>query len=188
MKYVSIDIETTGLNPESCQLIEFAAVVDDLLIANPIEKLPKFHTYIHHGIYQGDPYALAMHVNIFKKLAKFPDDDIIESHSLFAAFANFLTGEGGYSDLSNKIVAAGKNFANFDLKFLERIPNRFVKFHHRVLDPAMYFIDPLKDNEPPSSKICLERAGLSGEVAHTALEDAIMVVKLLRTGIARLNS
>ena len=26
MKYFSIDIETTGLNPETCQVIEFGAV------------------------------------------------------------------------------------------------------------------------------------------------------------------
>ena len=92
MKYVSIDIETTGLNPDKCQIIEFAAVVDDLQDQQPIEKLPKFQTYIRHESYTGEPYALAMHSNIFKKLAKFPDDDIVEADSLFAAFVNFLQG------------------------------------------------------------------------------------------------
>lgn len=187
MKYVSIDIETTGLNPATCQIIEFAAVVDDLRDQQPLEKLAKFQTYIHHPFYQGEPYALAMHANIFKKLAKFPDDDIIEADSLFAAFHNFLTGPGEFSP-SAKVVVAGKNFANFDLKFLEKLPNKFVKFHHRVLDPAMYFVDPMKDNEPPGGSVCLERARLSGEVAHTALEDALMVIKLMRKGISQLKT
>ena len=182
MRYCSIDIETTGLNPATCQIIEFAAVVDDLRDQKPIDKLPRFQTYIHHPIYQGEPYALAMHAEIFKKLAKFPDDDIIEADSLFAAFYNFLTGPGGSS---STIVVAGKNFASFDQKFLEKLPNKFVKFRHRILDPAMLFTDPMLDDAPPSSALCLERAGLEGEVAHTALEDALMVVKLLRKGFSR---
>ena len=127
-----------------------------------------------------------MHTEIFKKLAKFPDDDIIESCSLFAAFHNFLTGPGEYSS-SQKVVVAGKNFANFDLKFLEKLPNKFVKFHHRILDPGMFFLEPMRDNEPPGAKVCMERADMAGEVAHTALEDALMVVKLLRIGVSRLN-
>jgi hypothetical protein len=128
-----------------------------------------------------------MHAEIFKKLAKFPDDDIIEADSLFAAFYNFLTGPGGDGERlsSSTIVVAGKNFANFDQKFLEKLPNKFVKFRHRILDPAMLFTDPMLDDAPPSSALCLERAGFGGEVAHTALEDALMVVKLLRRGFSR---
>lgn len=180
MKYVSIDIETTGLNPENCQVIEFAAVVDDLGDQKPLDKLPKFQTYVRHAHYQGEPFALAMHSAIFKKLSEFPDDDIIEADGLFAAFSNFLTGPGDYQK-TTKIVAAGKNFASFDLKFLSRLPNKFVSFHHRVLDPMMRFLS-VKDVVPPSSQECLSRAGLSDVVAHTALEDALMVVQLMRAG------
>lgn len=184
MKYVSIDIETTGLNSATCQIIEFAAVVDNLRDQKPIEKLPRFQTYVHHPFYQGEPYALGMHTKIFEKLAKFPDDDIIEADALFAAFWNFLTGQGEWKP-TKKVVVAGKNFANFDLKFLEKLPNKFVKFHHRVLDPMMLFVNPMLDEEPPSSQTCLDRADLDHEVAHTALEDALMVVKLLRNGFSR---
>ena len=46
MKYVSIDIETTGINPLVNDIIEFAAVIDDTNAKVPIENLPKFHRYI----------------------------------------------------------------------------------------------------------------------------------------------
>lgn len=36
MKYVSIDIETTGLNPEVHQVIELAAVLEDTENLRPI--------------------------------------------------------------------------------------------------------------------------------------------------------
>ena len=46
MKYISIDLETTGLSSETCEVIEFGAVLDDLTTLQPIESLPKI-SYIH---------------------------------------------------------------------------------------------------------------------------------------------
>ena len=185
MRYVSIDIETTGLDPNRCQIIEFAAVVDDLKVQQPLEKLPKLQTYVRHTFYQGEPYALSIHSALFKKLASEETIDIVDAESLMARFFNFLTGPGGFAE-PPAIVVAGKNFATFDKQFIDKLPGtNLIKFHHRTLDPAMLFTY-LTDSEPPSSKTCLERAGLAGEVAHTALEDALMVVKLLRIGINRL--
>jgi len=51
----------------------------------------------------------------------------------------------------------------------------------------MYFID-VADNEPPSSQVCIDRGGLGGLVAHTALEDALMVVRLMREGSRKFMS
>ena len=39
----------------------------------------------------------------------------------------------------------------------------------------------------PDSKTCYERAGMNPKVAHTALEDALAVVQLVRTGVKRLR-
>ena len=189
MKYVSIDIETTGLNPETCQILELAAVVDDLRTQKPLDQLPKFQTLVRHPFYQGEPYALAMHPAIFKKLAAAPPnldhpsgDGIIDVEGVMAKFFNFLTGPGGYNP-GDTIVPAGKNFAAFDKNFIDKLPDRYrIRFRHRTLDPGMLFIRLGEDLEPPDSKKCMERAGLAGEVAHTALEDALMVVKLLRIG------
>jgi hypothetical protein len=85
---------------------------------------------------------------------------------------------------------AGKNFSGFDKLFLAKMPNsrNFIdRIHHRVIDPASLYWEPFTDKELPSSKTCLERAGMSGVVAHTALEDAKMVVNLIRTHLKRVG-
>jgi DNA polymerase III epsilon subunit-like protein len=43
----------------------------------------------------------------------------------------------------------------------------------------LYF-DLENDDSLPDMKTCMQRAGIDGEVAHTAMEDALVVVKLLR--------
>jgi len=65
MKYLSIDIETTGLNRDFCDMIEFGAILEDT--ENEIqsyEDIPKFHRYLKpprpEG-YQGELYAINMH-------------------------------------------------------------------------------------------------------------------------------
>ena len=67
MRYASIDIETTGLDLSYCQMLEFGCVLDDM--EAPVENLPTFHCYILRPYYTGDPYALAMHSTIFKRIA-----------------------------------------------------------------------------------------------------------------------
>lgn len=66
MKYVSIDIETTGINRDFCDLIEFAAIIEDTENQLPYEEVPKFHCYLKpprpEG-YRGELYAINMHVD-----------------------------------------------------------------------------------------------------------------------------
>jgi len=184
MKYISIDIETTGLNPDYCNVIEFAAVIDDLENQRPLGELPKFQRYVMHNLYTGEPYALAMHSNIFKKLAKpseHKDCEFVHHTQLLEEFRIFLTRHGYIFVNAPKVVVGGKNFAGFDRKFLEKMPGwDNISWHHRNLDPAMLYTTAF-DKEPPSMQTCLQRAGLSDVVAHTALEDALSVVQLLRS-------
>jgi hypothetical protein len=187
MKYVSIDIESTGLNHDICQVLEFAAIIDDLGVQAPIETLPTFQTYILQDHYIGEPYALAMHAEIFKKIANWKKNtglNFCSPADLLPRFHTFLTTLGGYYEPNGvvRINVAGKNFGNFDSKFLEKLPhyNLLVRFGHRILDPATLYFDPNEDTELPSTEKCLERAGFKGEVKHTATEDAINVIKLLR--------
>lgn len=178
MKYTSIDIETTGLDYNKCQIIEFAAVVDDLKNQIPIEELPKFQIYIKQKFYTGEPYALAMHKEIFKKISR--DEWSCPPEDLFGEFFDFLVTKGGYN-MPLEITVAGKNFASFDKRFLEILPNNnLVRFKHRVIDPSILYFDVKTDLELPSMSVCLERAGLSSEVKHTALEDSLAVVQLMR--------
>lgn len=91
-------------------------------------------------------------------------------------------------DLSyDRFNVAGKNFASFDDRFLRKLPEfgKFFRYRHRVIDPTILFWDPLMDDKLPDTKLCMERAGLAGEVAHNALDDAKIVVKLIHIGVGR---
>ena len=190
MKYCSIDIETTGLDPSTCQVIEFAAVLEDTDNPKPLNELPQFSTLVRHTLYRGEPYALAMNHEIFAELAKWTTQHadhlptqgstplVTDVSNLMTRFANFLKMNRMEEWIA--LIVAGKNFANFDNRFLELLPHyRKVKFHHRILDPMMLYLNK-QDKVPPGSDECLKRAGIEKPVSHRALDDALMVIQLLR--------
>jgi DNA polymerase III epsilon subunit-like protein len=178
MKYVSIDIETTGLNPETCQVIEFGAVIEDTNTNTPLNELPSFHRYVQHDSYCGEAYALSMHQKIFERIAKKPDGfNYCKPNHLLTQFDNWLED----NKVVGKINVAGKNFAAFDLQFLKKL-NWFdqLSLSHRFIDPAMLYVDFRHDGGVPNLQTCLDRAGISETVAHTAVEDALSVINLIR--------
>jgi DNA polymerase III epsilon subunit-like protein len=181
MKYVSIDIETTGVCSKTCQILEIGAVIDDLTAPEvPVENLHKFHCYVAHEFVVGEPYAMSMHSKskILERIVnRIPPFLYIKPEEIADSFSKWLLA----CDMKGKSNAAGKNFAMFDLPFLNTLPGfaSTVKFHYRVLDPSILYWKK-GDVTLPDTKTCMERAGLVGEVAHTALEDAQMVVRLLR--------
>lgn len=175
--YVSIDIETTGLDPKYCQIIEFGAVIDDL--EKPVSELPRFQTYIRHDQYIGDAFGLAMNSDILKKIAnwlKIKDINICSIYELMPQFENWLIKN---KIDTNNVIVAGKNFGMFDSKFIEKLNYDGVKFHHRVIDPSMLYMEK-DDTSPPSTKTCLERAGIKANISHTAIDDALLVIDLIR--------
>jgi oligoribonuclease len=178
MPYLSIDIETTGLNPETCQILEVGAVYDDW--ARPVSQLPTFSRYITHRNIVGEPYALSMHGAILRQIAQPNRETCCSPEDFTDVFIGWLLDACGW-DRSKSLTPAGKNFASFDRPFLERLPGfkKRVRLHHRTLDPTTLFWKA-DDEKLPDSKQCMERAGIPGEVAHTALEDAVAVVKLIR--------
>jgi DNA polymerase III epsilon subunit-like protein len=180
--YVSIDIETTGLDPKYCQVLEVGAVIDDWV--SPLSELKRFHCYVQHERIVGEPLALVMNAEILRALAephKHPCRTFLKPADVCPTLVNFLLDSGFIGNINDSILAAGKNFASFDMRFFRRLPHaRMLKFSHRFIDPAMRFWNPLTDREVPNSKTCMERAGIPGEVAHTAVEDALAVVKMIR--------
>ena len=145
--------------------------------------------------YKGNPFALSMHSEIFKKIdmAKkknmeyCPDQDIhfITIEHLPTALAAFFLKNGyNQNDKNGNIYInpAGKNLSSFDIPFLKSKIKDWgsIYFLNRSIDPAILYFDLENDNSLPDMKKCMERAGIAGEVAHTAIEDALVVVKLLR--------
>jgi DNA polymerase III epsilon subunit-like protein len=195
MKFASIDIETTGLSQENSDILQFAVVLDDLKNPKPLEELPRFQAIFMQDNYKGNPFALSMHSEIFKKidmakkknLEYCPDQEIHFmpiDHLPTALTAFFLKNGYNQNDKNGNIYInpAGKNLSSFDIPFLKSKIKDWgsIYFLNRSIDPAILYFDLENDNSLPDMKKCMERAGIAGEVAHTALEDALVVIKLLR--------
>lgn len=179
--YVSIDIETTGLNPDTCDIIEFGAVIDDLTSA--IDELPTFHRYITKNVFSGEPYALSMHAKKFERIAKLEQPyRYVSAEDLELSFYSWLK-EQNIFDSTEEITVAGKNFANFDLLFLRKLPNwgTHIKINRRIIDPAVLYFHPLTMDALPNLNTCLKMAGVQKSVSHDAVDDARDVVACLRS-------
>ncbi len=189
MKYLSIDIEATGL-AENCQIIEFAMIPFDTQLKRLEEPLART-MYIHCPSFEDlkdslDPWVREHNEKIIRKasseglmLSEFKEflRKYLESPEVRAYFGN------------QKIVLFGKSMTAIDLPFLNRdLGWDFMRkyFHHRNLDLSgigYALIDlGLLPMGMDSGTNMMNYLGM-GDVAHTALEDArntaIMYLKLL---------
>jgi hypothetical protein len=118
-------------------------------------------------------------------LVEKPDTDSW-SHAQLSNYFKFVNGKSYPMLTSNMsktyLNCAGKNFAGFDKKFLEKLPRwkQVFSIRSRVLDPGILFVDWANDESLPSLDQCKQRAGIDGVVTHNAVEDAMDVVMLLR--------
>jgi hypothetical protein len=190
--YVSIDLETTGTDEIYCQILEFGAVIDDW--HTPIDELPRFHKYIRphdeidgQSYIYGQPYALALNHEIIRKLASGDPAVNAETCTEEALGAHFAAWLQSHHINPLKVTAAGKNFSSFDCQFLKQVHGFTdeVRLYHRAIDPAVFYWRPDIDDKLPDTKTCLERAGLDGHVAHTAVEDCISMIQLIRRGVRK---
>lgn len=178
--YISIDIETTGLDPDTCQILEIGAVIDNWIL--PIKELPRFQCYIVDEPVTGSHYALSMHPKILRRIANREPGFSYAERSLVTDVFLYWLKRHGIDPRREHITPAGKNYASFDKQFLDKLPDwkEIIKSNHRCIDPGNLYWHPEKDWGLPSTEVCMERAGITGEVTHTAVEDALIVVKLIR--------
>lgn len=221
MKYISIDIETTGLDPDFNQILSIGAVIEDTLNPLPFEELPKFHAVIKRESVYGSIFALNLNRDLIQAMkdysearttelkeeieesfgAKFyHEDEVVEALFQFCYRNGLVPVDPDFLKNHVKVVdgiaypmltsnmpkvylnCAGKNFAGFDKKFLEKLPRwkQVFSIRSRVLDPGILFVDWINDESIPSLDECKKRAGIDGVVTHNAVEDAMDVVMLLR--------
>jgi oligoribonuclease (3'-5' exoribonuclease) len=193
MIYFSIDIETTGLNFERCQILEFGAIMEDTENPLSFEDSKKFRAIFPHQFIHGEPYALDMNkglIEIIKDYHEINDpiekidfmnkNDIEPIESFADSFKDWLTDNG--INTNKAINVAGKNFNGFDRRFLEKIKgwSGNIKIVQRVIDPAVLFVDWKKDKILPNLERCLKRANVDKKVNHTSIEDAWDVIQTLR--------
>lgn len=182
MKFLSIDIETTGLDESWCQILEIGAVLGDLT-DTPVLDLPWFHTRLYYDKVIGQPYALHLNAEIIKDMDKRdPGWNYLHPDSVSSALCIWLEK---VVPLGTKLTVAGKNYGSFDRRFLAKIPRwPNERFHHRYLDPGNLFWMPDSDTVLPDTKECILRAGLAWDAKklHSAVWDARLVVELVRAG------
>ena len=73
MKYISIDIETTGLDPQTCQILSIGAVIEDTLNPLPIEQLPKFHGVIKRENINGSVFAINLNRDLIQAMKDYSE-------------------------------------------------------------------------------------------------------------------
>lgn len=71
MKYVSIDIETTGLDPEKCDVLSIGAVIEDTNNHLPLDQLPSFHVAIKRENISGSLFAINMNKELIETIVKY---------------------------------------------------------------------------------------------------------------------
>lgn len=178
MKYLSLDVETTCLQPSPDHILQFSCVVEDTELAGiPVEDLPHFTCFVKQPRIVGEAYALAMNgwiLDFISGRVKNPPYPILSPAEWVVEAQEFILRHFGVQ----KVTVAGKNVAGFDIPFL---PQELRKsFRHKVLDPGTLFVEWKTDDQVPNFEQCKQRAGTAGPVAHDAREDAMDVIRLLR--------
>lgn len=209
MVYCSVDIETSGLNPELNQVLSIGAIIEDTTKKLNFEEIPKFNAAILLHQITGSPRAITMNRYLIGYIGEYLESDKqgkerIEAFSGYQfltpddvakEFYYFLWNnlEGPRSpgcerpklDGNTKSIlinVAGKNFGTFDKPFLEKLPwwKKLIQPRQRIIDPSVLFCNWNEDDALPSLTKCKERAGIKGAVLHDALADAWDVIEVLR--------
>jgi DNA polymerase III epsilon subunit-like protein len=170
MNFIILDIETTGLDPKACGILEVGAVavVDGKILHEA------FHAWCWPGSMTWEYAALQMHMRsgLLEQWTSLPKDAFeFQIERPFLEWADRLLG-------SRKWNLAGKNVA-FDMSFLSaRDPRWSDWFHRRVLDPSILYTED-SDTVLPNLATCCERAGISVTSQHRATVDAEIVAELI---------
>ena len=68
MKYLSIDVETTGIDPEFNQILSIGIIIEDSTNPLPYEQVPKFHCAIKYDEVYGSLFALNMNKELISSI------------------------------------------------------------------------------------------------------------------------
>ena len=189
MKYLSFDIEATGLN-EDCLMIEFAMIPFDAEKKELNESLARTY-FIKCPTFEElkprlDPWVIEHNETLIKKA----HSEGVELKDFKTFLQEYLESDEVRKYFGNqKITLFGKSMSAIDLPFLNRdLGWDFMRkyFQHRQLDLsglAYGLMDVgLLPKGMESGSQMMKYLGM-GEVAHTALEDArntaLMYLKII---------
>lgn len=193
--YISLDIETTGLN-KNVQILELAAVLDDGV--SPVEELKKIDYIIKEELYaMCEPYALGMNAWIFEEIKASMDRKetkipVVKFNVAMQALSEMIAecsklalefdSNNGEERPNKRIQLAGKNVGSFDRIVIDRecenksftLPNLL---QHRTVDVGSLYYTDFGYNASLSD---INKITGRKEVSHYALDDALDVVTAIR--------
>jgi oligoribonuclease (3'-5' exoribonuclease) len=187
--YISLDIETAGLDIDST-ILEIGLVLDSG-DGTPLESLQTLRAHpAFDYIEKANPVALNINRDLLAELAKNPGQPIkqifpqIEAVFERAGDLAFSWDEANSkAKPSRRVQVAGKNVASFDLPrlrhqfpCLDRLFNKTLQ--HRTLDVGSMYAS--RFGYTPSLQEILDLISDNKTVAHTAVEDALDVVRAIR--------
>jgi len=212
-KFLSIDVESTGLDPLASELLELGIVVFDTEIKFKQKATNSLRVVFCKEQIQGNIFAINMNIDLLNEINKYNsvfkkcENEgyiIVTTPALTTIYVNVtpVTNSDNFFSFTTKTAInrtcelikkfivdagvegkyniAGKNYVGFDKAFLckyNQLEDLIVKnSRHRVLDIGSMYVQA-DDEVIPNLAECLKRAGLPTEVPHTAVEDAILVVK-----------
>ena len=217
MRYVSLDLETTGLEPKQPdRILQIAMVIEDNDHPEvPVEDLPRFSAIILPDIeVRGSPTALAMNswiliaIEMFKTkmnhkefMKRYRDLGVPDATLERAFIAKLDNIFGSLEEVLEEADAWLDNYFGPKSKYKVNVAGKNVagfdmmflpvefasRFRHRVIDPGSVFIDWSKDRVDDSGEIARRTTG-SLSVSHDALGDARDVITWLRHSYPKIDT
>ena len=197
MKYLALDVETTGLDPKTDQLMMASFIIADTEYPDvPVSMLPSLTIAIDREVitFQQRSFAVIYtmpYLAEYVRISKLPPNKLMlvstSGYEVFSTLEDVYQHVRQFLEVHHafgKLLLAGKNVMAFDYPFLCQSSFATIPIHHRSLDPMMCFIRSA-DALPPDLATCCTRAGVSYDTkaGHSSLYDAQLVVELLRRGM-----
>ncbi len=175
--YISLDIETSGLDLQKSHMLQFGLTYDDG--KSDIKNLPTLNLFVDYKyITYGEPYALKMNSWIFEKIVK-GGENVVPLDKAIDQMITFIEQHKG----RYRMQIAGKNVGSFDIPILrnhmnETQLNRFNNLvQHRTIDVGSIYFSHFGYN--PTLDAINKLIGYNA-VTHDALDDALNVVYAIR--------
>lgn len=153
-KFFWIDLETTGLDPKTCSILEVACIVTD----DSMRPLAEYETIVNPGTYTFESSALGMHKKsgLIDKIASGKNTKQVEDE-----LYKFITT---HEPRKNRGYIAGSS-VHFDARFLsEHMPIVMNHLCHRYLDVSALGLGFC-------AKFGVDKATYKKERSHRAISD-----------------
>ena len=142
MKYVSIDIETTGLDPALNNILSIGAIIEDTESPLPRRECPQIHIAIVHHALHGSYEALDMNRDLISKISKWKNSKEEEKRN-YSTTLNMV-----FSDPEEVVAHLYRFFYRNGLVDIDL--EKYVGMQKEIIDGVSY---PIIGSKVPPAKI-----------------------------------